>query len=403
MSDTTAELAPTVVTARRIAPRDDIPRLRIGDRDFEAWKEIKVTRGLDRLAGDFALRIAEARAPRDADRPFAIRVFDPCEIRLGEDLVLTGHVDAVLPAMDRDQHEILVLGRSRTADLVDCQIEIEGGEFRNADLGAIARAICAPFGIAVVVEAPLGEPFDIAAFERTETAFDFLERLARQRGVLLTDDAAGRLVIARAGETVAQGRVVQGENLLAAIGELNGAKRFSRYVILSQLGSLSARVPLPFDAGQPEPEPPGGEAQPGILGLALDRDVSRYRPRVAMAEQALTAPQAEARALWQAAHAAGRGIRGRLTVPGWRQEDGAPWAVNQRLPCRVPWLRLDGDLLIASVSFTLTERWGRRTVLEVGPVQGFTPEPLAEERGGAAGGGRQNWAADGITRGAGRL
>lgn len=402
MSDTEAEIAPTVVSARRIAPRDDIPRLRIGDRDFEAWKEIKVTRGLDRLSGDFALRIAEARAPTEADRPFAIRVFDPCEIRLGEDLVLTGHVDAVLPAMDRDQHEILVLGRSRTADLVDCQIEIEGGEFRNADLGAIARAVCAPFNIMVVVEAPLGEPFDIAAFERTETAFDFLERLARQRGVLLTDDAAGRLVIARAGETAAQGRVVQGENLLAAIGELNGAKRFSRYVILSQLGALAEISPTADDL--PEPRGPGGEAQPGILGLALDRDVPRYRPRVAMAEQALTAPQAEARALWQAAHAAGRGIRGRLTVPGWRQEDGSPWAVNQRLPCRVSWLRLDGEMLIASVSFTLTERGGRRTVLEVGPVQGFTPEPLAEERGGGAGrGGASTWTADGIVAGAGRL
>lgn len=401
MSDTEAEIAPTVVTARRIAPRDDIPRLRIGDRDFEAWKEIKVTRGLDRLAGDFALRIAEARAPAEADRPFAIRVFDPCEIRLGEDLVLTGHVDAVLPAMDREQHEILILGRSRTADLVDCQIEIEGGEFRNADLGAIARAVCARFGIAVVAEAPLGEPFDIAAFERTETAFDFLERLARQRGVLLTDDAAGRLVIARAGETTAQGRVAQRENLLAAIGELNGAKRFSRYVILSQLGAL-AEVSPSADA-LPEPRGPGGEAQPGILGLALDREVPRYRPHVGMAEQALTAPQAEARALWQAAHAAGRGIRARLTVPGWRQEDGAPWAVNQRIPCRVPWLRLDGEMLIASVTFTLTERWGRRTVLEVGPVQGFTPEPLAEQRGGSAGRSGQNWAADGIARGAGRL
>jgi hypothetical protein len=117
--------------------------------------------------------------------------------------------------VEATQHVVRIAGRSRTADLIDCQSEVEGGEFRNSDLAAIARAVAQPFGVQVVAEADVGAPFDLVAMEKTETVFAFLERLARLRGVLLTDDPQGRLVIARADSGAAAGRLVQGDRVLA--------------------------------------------------------------------------------------------------------------------------------------------------------------------------------------------
>lgn len=359
----------------RTAERADQVGLRIGDREYLGWMNVRITRSLEQLAATFDVEIHE-RWPT-LDRPWQIRPFDPCEVYIGEDLLIAGHVDVYSAGFGANEHAVRITGRSKTADLVDCMSELPGTEFRNADLGAIARAICAPFGIEVVAEADLGAPFNIAAFEKTETAFSFLERLARLRGVLLTDDPRGRLLITRTGQAPAAGQLVQGENVLTGKCELNVSKRFSRYVVLSQLGSLATISPTGNTL--PEQLQPGGEDQPDVQGVAVDPQVPRYRPHVSMAESSSTAPEASQRARWQAAHAAGRSVRGQMTVVGWREDDGALWAVNRMVPCRVPFLQLDRDLLIAGVTFQLDAQ-GRRTELELGPPEGFTPEPLSQER-----------------------
>lgn len=389
------------IIARPQAPRDDRVRLRIGDRDWETWTECRITRGIERLAADFSCTVSERRIGAEGGRPWQVRMFDPCEVRIGEDLVLTGHVDAVQPMVEATQHVVRIAGRSRTADLIDCQSEVEGGEFRNSDLAAIARAVAQPFGVQVVAEADVGAPFDLVAMEKTETVFAFLERLARLRGVLLTDDPQGRLVIARADSGAAAGRLVQGDRVLAAQGDLNGGSRFSKYIVLGQSGSLAA---VAADPGTGEPEPPGGGDQPAVVGTAADSVVPRYRPRVITGEQQMTAAEAAERARWEAAYAAGRSVRARITVPGWRQDDGTPWAINRTIPVTLPFLQIDRTLLIASVTFVLSRTEGRRTVLELGPPEGFTPEPVTAAAAGKGARGGEDWMAGrGITAGAGRL
>lgn len=385
---TVEELPPVTASAARPAPAADVPRLRVGGMDYFGWTQLRVTRGIDRMAADFDLQVVErwtSQAP-----PWQITPFSPCEIFLGEDLLLTGYVDGYFPAFDARGHFVRIIGRSKTEDLIDCTPEIEGGEFRGATLDAIARRVCQPFGIEVVVETDTGDPFDLAAFERTETGFDFLERLGRLRGVLLTDDEEGRLVLTRAGGAFAAGQLVQGENVLRAQGELNVARRHSKYIILGQRGGESAATWQDVE-GEGEAEPPGGAPQTAVMGSAIDPNVPRYRPRVSLAETALTPAEARQRALWQAAYFGGRSTKARITVQGWRQEDGTLWRINRLVPVQVPFLQLDQDLLIAGVTFCLDPQ-GRTTELELGPVQGFTPDPGQVKRRKPKGGsGGNQW------------
>lgn len=370
----------------------DVPELLVDGRIYAGWTELRVSRAMDQAAADFDLRVSE-RWPGRMD-PWRIQPFAPVVLRFGGDVVLTGYVDVAAPEADATMHRVRIIGRSKTADLVDCTPELAGAEFRGATLPAIARALAAPFGVQVVEEAPAGAPFGVEAKDRTDTAWRTIERLARLRGVLAHDDEEGRLVLTRAGARRAAGELEMGRNIVAASARLDGSKRFSRYVVLSQrqTGAAVARDGDGDTEDDDTDERPNAGVQVSVAGVAEDTGVPRYRPRILRSEGSGDAAFARARAVWAATSARGKALQADITVPGWRQADGRLWRLNERVKVRADWLRLDHELLVVGVEFTLGEE-GRRTVLTLTPPEAMTPEPAEEPRrpsGGGGGGG--SWA-----------
>jgi prophage tail gpP-like protein len=352
--------------------------LHVGGEIHDEWTGASVTRGLAQLASVFHLSAGTIPGESPLKR---FPAFASVELRLGGELVLTGWTERPAVEMEGAAEHVTVTGRSKTCDLVDCMPELRGTEFRASKLDAIARAICAPFGLDVVVAADLGAALPLTAMDRTQTAFDFLNHLARMRGVLLTDDELGRLVLARTGTERQAGTLELGRNIHRFSLENDVTKRFSRYVVLSQTGGASV-----YSNVDPEAEPPGGGAQPNINAVALDSRVPRYRPFILQAEEAGTAAEAQARADWQRSHAAGRSLTVKATIPGtWRDADGALFRSNRLQRVVAERYGLDEELLIVGVTYGL-DRAGRRTDLTLSVPEGYTPQPVKPEggKGGAS-------------------
>ncbi len=109
---------------------------------------------------------------------------------------MTGYVDAVEIERSDTTASVTLRGRSKTADLIDCSPELDSLELTGLDLAAVARVVCKPFGIEVVCP-DSGPVFPVSAAHHGETAWKLIERLARQRKLLLMDDEEGRLVLAQ--------------------------------------------------------------------------------------------------------------------------------------------------------------------------------------------------------------
>jgi prophage tail gpP-like protein len=378
----------------------DAVELLIGGAIYGGWAEFRVSRAMDRAAADFELTVSERWPGRDD--AWRILPFAEAELRLGADPVLKGYVDIVEADADAKQHRVRIRGRSKTCDLVDCTPELPGTEFRGAVLPAIARALAQPFGVEVVNEAPDGAPFGVEAKDRTDTAWKTIERLGRLRGVIAHDDEQGRLVLTRAGERRASGRLELGRNLLAASARIDVSKRFSRYVSMAQrqTGAAVSRDGDGDDDDSAEAEQPNAGVQVSVTGLATDPDVPRNRPKIFRAEGAGDNAFARDRAVWAAATARANSLRVNATVQGWRQEDGRLWRLNELVPIRADWLRLDHELLIIGTDFTLGPD-GRRTELTLTPKEALLPEPLKPARSGGGGGGGGSWAD--VVQGSGRI
>lgn len=334
--------------------------LQVGGRNYGGWKSVRVTLGMEQIAGAFELAVSE-RFPGQPEA-WPILPGDECRVLVKGRPVITGYVDEVAPSYGRDSHDVLVTGRDRTGDLVDCSAAYKSGEWHGATLDRIAADICAPFGIKVTATATVGRPFSRFALQEAETSFEALERAAKMRGVLLMSDGNGGLLLTRAaGERIGTA-LVKGQNVERASGWFSHKDRYSRYVIKGQ-------------APGSEDSTPEHNAQ--TKAEAQDVAVRRYRPLIILAEQGDGGTYAD-RAKWERNIRAGRASRINYTVTGWEHAAGL-WLPNRLVQVQDDFLGVDGDLIIAQVVFSLDGE-GSLTHLELCRREAFDLIELPEKK-----------------------
>ncbi|MDZ7804343.1 phage baseplate assembly protein [Thiohalophilus sp.] len=339
--------------------------LRINGTDYSGWTSVRINRSIEQVCGTFNLTLSERWG--DSSAPPQIRAGDACEVYCGDDRVLTGYVDDALPAYDAETHSISIAGRSKAGDLVDCGLPAR--QFTEPrTLLQLARAVAGSFDIDVRAQTDVGAPFKHRPqIEVGQTGFEFLEKLARQRGVRFMSDADGTLLIVRAGKTVAPASLVLGENIKAASGQFTQRDRYNQVVVVGQTAGTDTW---------------NGEQAAVNQGKAQDKTVRANRQHYIVAENAADSADCKRRAQWQRNTAYGRGQALTYTVVGWRHNDWL-WQPNVLVPVTDEWLRMDNErLLIASVQYSLDEENGQQTELQLMPPEAFdlvpTPEPDAE-------------------------
>lgn len=312
---------------------------------YGGWKSVRVTRGIEQMAGAFELEVTD-RWPADGKlRDWPIRAGDACRVELDGRPAINGYVDAVEVGLDEGSHSVRVSGRDRTADLVDCSA-VHAGQWSGRRLSAIARELARPFGIEVVVAADGALPS--FALQEGETVFEALERAARQVGVLPTSDPEGRLLLTRAGTDRVPVELAQG-NILRANGTFRVNERFSQITVKGQ--------------GR-------GEGEGQAKTQATDSEIVRYRPLVVIAEEQQGAQAGlQRRAEWERSVRAGRGSRAEVTVQGWSHPGGL-WLPNHRVRVDAPVIRTQAELLIVACTYVLDGN-GSRTELSLADPRAF--------------------------------
>lgn len=335
--------------------------LLVNGKNYAGWKEVRVRRSLEAMTPTFDVLISDRWAGQST--PWAIRPGDACQVTLDDHLVITGYVDEALPFFSSSDHGIQVIGRGKTADLIDCSAIAGSGEWHNRKLAQIAVDLCKSFSVDVVVAADQGAAFKKFAIQEGETVFESLERLARQRGVFYQENAQGQLVISSASAARIKTALIQGENVKAGGGTFSLRDRFSEYVCKGQSSGFNWSTP---------------EQNASPSGKATDANVPRYRPLVILGETPSDNAKLKDRAVWEAAVRMGRSARPVLTVaPGWAHKGGL-WLPNQLVPCQVPYLRLDADMLIAGCSW-IKDSQGSRTEIELVRPEAFELLAIEEQ------------------------
>lgn len=334
-------------------------QLTVNGADYGGWKSLRLARGIEQIAGSFELTVSELWPGQQIIKNIAPG--DRCKVTVDGTVAITGHVDDVAIDYAAESHEVSVLGRDATGDLVDCSAIHGSGKWTNARAETIAADLCAPFRIAVRSDVDTGAAIEWK-IEEGEAVFECLDRMAKSKGVLLMSDGKGGLVITRAGKG---GRVAtaleRGVNILSGQLQLSFRDRFSKIVLKGQGASNDSQW---------------GEAT-RLKAEVADAMVARYRPKIIVAEDLADGAGLKRRALWEANVRSGKSAQIVVRLQGWSHPGGL-WQPNTIVHVKDPWMRTDADLLIKGVTSLLDES-GTITELQLTLPQAFDLVPMPKK------------------------
>lgn len=213
---------------------NDNVTLRVNGREWNGWTSVRIGAGIERLARDFSVEITRQWPGDEGITTLQPRIKNgsKVEVLIGDELVITGWVEATPVRYDARSVSTGIAGRSLTADLIDCAAEPT--QFNGRSLVQIAQALAAPFGIEVVNNgAPSGVIPDVQP-DHGETVIEVINKILGQQQALAYDDPHGRLVIGGIGSTRAHTALVLGENILSCDTEKSIRERFSVYQVAGQ-------------------------------------------------------------------------------------------------------------------------------------------------------------------------
>lgn len=340
-------------------------QLKVAGTRYSGWKSIRVRRSVEQFAGLFVLEVSETFPDPKLLAVSRIAVGEACEILIGDNPIITGYVDDVLPRYDAQTHEVAIEGRDRAADLIDCSAMRQGGEWKDRTLLQIAQDLAKPYQVEVRAEVDVGKAFRRFRLNYGETVYEALVRAGRMRGVLFMSDGLGGLVITRAGTARIPTKLERGQNILRAEATFSQRDRYQTYVVNGQQEGTSWTTAV---------EHSGPRAQ------VIDKQIGRHRVLVILAEDQVDIETCRQRGIWEKNTRVGGSQRAKLTVQGWAYEKDKLWEPNRLVSVKDEWLGLDEprDLLIVSVAFLLDADGGTRTELELTPREAFDVLPLEE-------------------------
>jgi len=314
----------------------------VGGQRIEQFQAESILLSIDNLGAGFSFTapfFPDTKEYRDIFRPFT---YQPCQIYIGQTLKINGTVEKIAPTSSETENTVNVQGRSKTGVIVDCSFTSDGQkEFTQAGLEEIATTVVAPFGLEVSFPDGAGAIFEQAGPDSPTTkVFDFLQNLARQRGLLMGQTANGQLLFRKpktTGSPVAE--LIEGQQgIIISAADYDGTGRFSLYEVYGQ--------------------EPGKNDNFASLE---DTSIPAYRPKAASANDT-NQGNIEDAAKWVAGGDIAAKVRLPLGYEGWLRPDGVIWSENELILVTAPSLMVYNPTLFLIKSVTFNRQESTKTV-----------------------------------------
>lgn len=350
----------------------DVVKVCANGRVYRGWKSVTITRKLGGAASAFALDMSREPGLGGSDVPPDLVPGDQVEILINDIRMVTGFVEVLSPERGPDKNSRRVQGRSRTSLLVDSSASTDPGQYKGVTVSHLARILAKPFGIEVLAPADTGAPipsFDIKQGEKVHAA---IERAARNRGLELTDDAFGRLVILKPGATGRSAPRLEHIDGPAGGPSANNNVKVSRGRI-----DVSSRFAVIEIRTQQDPAPGQSIMQAAtVSATARDPGAIPGKHLVILSDQQMSVLEAQAQARYEITRRAGQSIEYTPIVAGWRRvQDGQLWEINRRHAVKDTRQGFNTDMLVTETTFTLDSDNGHRTELTLQPPEAFASDP----------------------------
>lgn len=363
-------------------PRE-VAELRVNGMTFRDWESVMVRVSDDGQPPYARFRASEREATILPKRTYQlqIRPGDTCEVRLAGNLAFKGIIHTRNAAYSGHHHAVEFIAMGMTLVLREASAVVDDQEFREKNLKQITERVLQKFKIKLRTEGVIPEEvFKRVHIQPFETAYEFLERLTRMRGVLFTTNAEGDVVYVGPGAKADTTDLLkEGENIL------EGRELWTIPMMFPQTDMTSQ--------GQGDNDNNG----PEITNLPwYQKELSRFFKEVTApftnvtrAEEPTSKPGGlKNRGDYDAVVRGQESLLVQATVQGWLRSVGnGLWWPGQKPFVDSPMLIVKEAMWIIAVTFTQDNHTGSRTIIDLSNKRAGDKTDYSDPGSGGGGGG----------------
>jgi prophage tail gpP-like protein len=285
---------------------------------------------------------------------------DEVAIYLGGDLAIAGNIDMRQTAYDANQHGVMLQGKSYSdwasksavmkTSTTPAPPDADIANFDNMSFQEVVETLLPRYGVQFYFQGRLDStPFKRLQAETGENVFNFLERLARVRGIVIGSDQQGAMTFTGEQDAETSISLIEGVNILSM------QAIWSTDLFHNPVGVFGSTA-----GGDDKSGTDASEQQAWSKGLA-----SRFAPHITAAEQPVwNLAELQARARNEARWLNSDMLTANITVQGWFRSDGRLWRPNDLVYVRSPMAMLDDTLGVQGVTYQQDSAAGSTTTLE---------------------------------------
>lgn len=304
---------------------------------YEGWTSVQIRRSIETLAAVFSFGSIDNE---QSSTIFTLKPGLACQIKIGSNKIIDGYIDQLSPSISKNEHSLQIRGRCKTSDLIDCSAMNTPGSWNNPiGLQKLCYELVRPFGLRVIKEAnDLGEDLRGFSINTGQSPFEVIRSACEMRAVLPIANIDGDLVLTSAGNERSHDAIAYGWNVISAKSMYDYSERFSEYIVKGSRSSDGDGW---------------SSSNVQIFGKATDVAISRYRPKLILADGQATNKLAQTRAAWEGQVRAGRSADVTVRLQGWRQSNGALWRENQLVIVDIIPLRIrQTEMIISQITYS---------------------------------------------------
>lgn len=351
----------------------EIATLIVAGNKFEDWESVWVQHRWKEGYPLFRFTAAERdNLPTDWTK-LQFKPGDKCQIILGGRLAITGIILQRQTAYDANNHQVLLSGVGEQWAAATSSIAIKDSNFDKMTLQQAADKALQPFGVKALPVGTLdATPFDRLQSQPGELVFDFLDRIARVRGVTLGSDEKGNILLIGQHSFPIVQQLYEGQHILKMQCIISNEQLSSDYSVTAQRAVEDGSGPRK-----------SAEMQAKAKGsLSLNKLIET------VAEQPVkTDAELEMRANYEAIDHEGTLVTAHVTVQGWLRGNHDLWRAGDDVWVYSPMAMLNMAMKIQTATFAQDNKAGTTTTLELvlpwklgdKPLGVSAPFPQAED------------------------
>jgi prophage tail gpP-like protein len=329
---------------------EEIAVLTVNGQTFQDWESVWVRHRWHEAFHQFKFTAVERDPMPQYWTQTKFKPCDMCTITLGGQMAVNGTILTRQTVYDANSHGVQLSGVSLTYWGNKSSVWTDTMNFDGMTFEQIARKVTEPYNMNIQVVGQLdAKPFDKLSAQYGETVWDFLERIGRDRSVVLGTGADGSMLLIGNHTKPIVSDLIEGVNILRCSCTINVAPKFRHYGVAVQKPSSDQSSGV--DANQ-------------ILKLAQGTGCYPSFQLTNM-EHPGDEDDAQKRANFEARWHEGYSVTAQVTVQGWLRAHGSLWTVGDNVFVHSPMAMLDQVLKIQQATFMQDSKSGTTTTLDL--------------------------------------